>query len=144
MVPDDVLVLFMLLIMCGDAVIQDFGLSLQVIENLHIDVGIELHGDVIHHRFSNTVDLVEDNLYALVRELSAFKDCSRLVTDLELGHSVHQLLQCALCLLQDSLIFPIFVFDKEHPVLVVIKLLPQHVYTTDKLPQEAFVFGDHG
>ena len=72
MIPNDIDMFFMLLFLIWDAVTQDFGFSLQVIENLHIDIGIKLHCYVIYHRISNIVDLVEDDVYALVRELSAF------------------------------------------------------------------------
>ena len=92
MIPNDIDMLFMLIFLGLDAVTKDFCFSLQVIENLHIYVGIKFHSNVVHHRISNIVDLVEDDFYALVRELSAFKNLSRLVTDLKSGDSVHQLL----------------------------------------------------
>ena len=91
MISDDIDMFFILLFLSVDAVAEDFSFSWQVIEYLHVDEGIKFHSDFIHHRISNIVDLVKDDFYALFRELSAFKDFSWLVSDLELSHSVHQL-----------------------------------------------------
>ena len=88
MISNDIDMFFMLLFLGCDAVAQDFSVSLQVIEYLHIDEGIEFHSYVIHKSITNIIDLVNDHFYALIRKLSAFQDFSSLVTDLKHCHSV--------------------------------------------------------